>query len=226
MLGSERNRGRPPYSRRRHPRDGARGARRPRGRAAAGGLSRGRPDRARRRDRAGRDHVRRRAAARLDGASRGGDLPGRASRRRRRLRLGGRPALLEAGAHALTRASLACRDGGRHGTGGRGGAAARPATGPPRCPILRPARDRDPGPRLPRGPLRRARLRAPSGGGLRRGRQLRRAWRHVLLHVDGNGPACGERLRPRPHRGHRERAPLPGRGRVGAWARDPRAASR
>ena len=101
----------------------------------------------------------------------------------------------------LWRAAAADGDG----TGDRGGAAARPAAGAPRRPLLRPARDRDPGPRLPRGPLRRARLRAPSRGGLRRGRQLRRARRHVLLHVDGNGPACGERLRPRSHRGHRER---------------------
>ena len=102
----------------------------------------------------------------------------------------------------------------RNGDGARrdrGGAARRHAARVRRRPLVRPARDRDPGSRLPRRPLRRPRLRRPARRRVRRRRQLLRAGRHLLLRLDGNRPARRDRLRPRAHRDPRRRAPLPRR---------------
>ena len=92
-----------------------------------------------------------------------GQLPARAARRRGALRLRGRPALVEA-VPASRRASAS----GRRGATSDGalevedGAAAAERVRVPRRPLLRAARDRDPGPRLPRRPLRRAATTPPA----------------------------------------------------------------
>ena len=70
--------------------------------------------------------------------------------------------------------------------------------------LLRAARDRHPGPGLPRRPVRRPALsRAPRRRLHRRG-QLRRGRRHLLLRLDGHRPEGRIRLRPRADRAHRD----------------------
>ena len=97
----------PPSSRRsaRGPRRGAEGSR----------LSRGRPDRARRRDPLRGARVGGRVADRVDGHAGGRQLPARATRRRGAIRVRGRAAFLEAVSVPALRSALAARprsDGG------------------------------------------------------------------------------------------------------------------
>ena len=107
----------------------------------------------------------------------------------------------------------------RRGARDRGGAARRDAARIHRRSLVRAARDRDPGPGLPRRPARRPRLRRAPRRGVPRRRQLLRARRHLLLHLDGNGAEGRGRLRPGAHRAARRRAPVPRRGRQRARRR-------
>ncbi len=99
----------------------------------------------------------------------------------------------------------------------RYGAGADPAkAGADRRALLRPARDRDPGPGAARRRLCRPRLPGATRRHLRRRGQLRHGGRHLLLRVDADGAAGRRRLRSCTDRTDRRRAAsLSGRGRVG-----------
>ena len=120
----------------------------------------------------------------------GGDATGSSAATTRPLRLRGRPALVEALAAAVARPALA------GAPAANGGAPEIEEEPPPDRPLALlgvrscdlhaiAIQDRV----FLERPLRRARLRRPPRGRLRRRRQLRRARRHVLLHLDGHGPA-------------------------------------
>ena len=115
-----------------------------------------------------------------------------------------------------------------------GGAARSPRSHPSpalrvhRRALLRPARDRGPGPRVHGG-----RLRRPATTGARRegafivAVNCGQAAAHLLLRLDGHRAEGDRRLRPRAHRGARgRRPPLRGRGRQRARRRGARRAGR
>ena len=135
-------------------------------------------------------------------------LPRRAARRRGALRFHGRAALVEAVPAPAACPALA-RSAERRGHGDRGGAAAGQAVRVLRSPQLRPGRDRDPGSRADRRPVRRPRLCGAPRGDLRHRRRLRRARPALLLRLDGHRPVGRERVRPRVDRAARRRAPVP-----------------
>ena len=129
----------------------------------------------------------RRSAGRLDRRAGRRHLPTRAPRRRRALRLQRRPEL--AGSASSSRRGCALAGDATDGATSRS-TRSRPSA-PLRVhrrPRLRPARDRDPGPGASSAAVRRPRLRGPARGRVLRRSQLRPAWRHVLLRLDGHRP--------------------------------------
>ena len=78
---------------------------------------------------------------------------------------------------------------------------------------------------LPRRPLRRPRLRGAARGRVHRRRQLLRARRHLLLHLDGHRAEGEGRLRPGADRDPRRRASPARRGRERARRRGARRAA-
>ncbi len=185
----------------------------------------GRADGPRRRDRPRPDRGRSGPAARDARDPRPGLVSARGHGRRSPLRLGARPRRREAVPVPATR-----DDPDRHPGGGR---PHRPAAcTPPRAPLrvrraafLRSARDRDPGPRLPR---RRPRLPRPSRGRALHRRQLRDPRIDLLLHLDADRTALHDGLRPRAHgaggrrlhRGDRDRGGRRPAGRAARRRRD------
>ena len=163
--------------------------------------------------------VGRRAPGRLDRRAGRRHLPARAARRRGALRLRRRPALVEALPLPAARAALARAPDGDGALAVDGGAARRDAARVHRRALLRAARDRDPGPGVPR-------RRATSTATTRRG-----ATGAFIVAVNcgepggtcfcvsmGTGPEVEAGLRPRADRAPRRRAPLPRRGRAASAA--------
>ncbi len=95
---------------------------------------------------------------------------------------------------------------------GRGGTARRDTSRLHRCPVLRAPRDRDPGHGLHRRQARRPGLRRPPRRCLSDRRELLRAGRHVLLHIDGDGAESRVGLRPGVDGAARRRASVSDRG--------------
>ena len=197
-------------------------------RARAARLHARRPDRAGPGDRARRARLDRRPARRLDRRAGRRHLPARAPRRRRRC---------SATTSARTRGRASCSPRSC-GSGPRAApptarsrstedATPAPALRVHRRALVRPARDRGPGPRVHGG-----RLRRPATTGARRegafivAVNCGQAARDVLLRLDGHGAAGDLRLRPRADRGaRRRRPPLPRRGRQRARRRGARRAA-
>ena len=155
-----------------------------------------------------------RPAGRLDRRAGRRHATGSAPRRRGGVRPQRRARVVEAATCSRRRSRCGVR--GARGRRPRGAedAAEAPALRVHRRALVRPARDRHPGPRLHRGPLRRAATTRPAAQRrLHRRRQLRPGRRHLLLRLDGHRAARGagfdlaltELLDAR-------RAPLPRRG--------------